>query len=289
MGDVGGGVCTGESVGGGTDVWSSSGPAAADHLVVMVHGILGSMFDSTLSNGIQLMVAALLTGSLQLTSSERNMYGLTLDGVDVMGERLAEEGGLPWRTDLGGAFGVCATGESVAASRTSAAAAMVLRIRTARDGFGVQDGSFVDAPSRVPALLPSREIGLVFTGTVGWDPTEDVATIEGVMSEVCSLEVFGDAVIRNSIFLVLGSSVSASRIPLVSIRSFAVQSKIAASPIRRFSSFSRVPVELGCWGGSLFPLHSAVAEGKLTSQLSSASRSARALSQGFVGRACPGP
>ncbi|THU74679.1 hypothetical protein C4D60_Mb04t35930 [Musa balbisiana] len=82
---------------------------------------------------------------------------------------------------------------------------------------------------------------------------------------------------------------SASRIPLVSIRSFAVQSKTAASPIRRLSSFSRVPVELGCWGGSLFPLHSAVAAAKLTSRLSSASRSARALSQGFVARACPGP
>ncbi|RZR75834.1 hypothetical protein BHM03_00000338 [Ensete ventricosum] len=82
---------------------------------------------------------------------------------------------------------------------------------------------------------------------------------------------------------------SAGRIPLVSIRLLAVQSKTAASPIRRFSSFSRVPVELGCWGGSLLPLHSAVAGAKLTSQLSSASRSARAFSQGFVGRSCPGP
>ncbi|RRT61163.1 hypothetical protein B296_00005504 [Ensete ventricosum] len=57
---------------------------------------------------------------------------------------------------------------------------MVLRVRTAREGFGVQDGSFIMVLARVPA----RGIGLVFTGTVGWDQTEDVATIEGVMREV---------------------------------------------------------------------------------------------------------
>ncbi|RWW16709.1 hypothetical protein GW17_00019393 [Ensete ventricosum] len=74
---------------------------------------------------------------------------------------------------------------------------MVLRVRTAREGFGVQDGSFIMVLARVPA----RGIGLVFTGTVGWDQTEDVETIEGVMREVCSLEVFGDALIRNSIFI----------------------------------------------------------------------------------------
>ncbi|KAJ8513659.1 hypothetical protein OPV22_004093 [Ensete ventricosum] len=43
---------------------------------------------------------------------------------------------------------------------------------------------------------------------------------------------------------------SAGRIPLVSIRLLAVQSKTAASPIRRFSSFSRVPVELAELGVS---------------------------------------
>lgn len=35
-----GGVCTEESADGGTDVWSAS-ETTADHLVVMVHGILG--------------------------------------------------------------------------------------------------------------------------------------------------------------------------------------------------------------------------------------------------------
>lgn len=60
MGDVGGGVCTGESVGGGTDVWSSSGPAAADHLVVMVHGILGRWRSSLNSAWIVLVLSFVL-------------------------------------------------------------------------------------------------------------------------------------------------------------------------------------------------------------------------------------
>ncbi|KAJ8513657.1 hypothetical protein OPV22_004091 [Ensete ventricosum] len=88
MGDVGGGVCTGESVGGGTDVWSSSGPAAADHLVVMVHGILGSTADWKFAAD---QFVKMLPDKVIVHCSERNMYGLTLDGVDVMGERLAEE------------------------------------------------------------------------------------------------------------------------------------------------------------------------------------------------------
>lgn len=78
---------------------------------------------------------------------------------------------------------------------------MVLRVRTARDGFGVQDGNFINVPSRVPALLPSRGIGLVFTGTVGWDPTEDVATIEESRVRYVHSGVLGDALIRNSIFI----------------------------------------------------------------------------------------
>lgn len=45
VGDVGGEDWTEEeSVNGGNDVWSSSRPA--DHLVVMVHGILGRLFFS---------------------------------------------------------------------------------------------------------------------------------------------------------------------------------------------------------------------------------------------------
>ncbi|KAF0922098.1 hypothetical protein E2562_024670 [Oryza meyeriana var. granulata] len=43
---------------------------------------------------------------------------------------------------------------------------------------------------------------------------------------------------------------------------------------------SRMPVELGCCAGvSLLPLHSAVAAARLTSRLSTASRSCCALSQ----------
>ncbi|XP_010264325.1 PREDICTED: protein NUCLEAR FUSION DEFECTIVE 6, chloroplastic/mitochondrial-like isoform X2 [Nelumbo nucifera] len=50
------------------------------------------------------------------------------------------------------------------------------------------------------------------------------------------------------------------------------------TPLLRFSSLSRSPVELGC-AQSLLPLHSAVAVARLTSCLSSNSRSCRALSQ----------
>ncbi|KAK8614043.1 hypothetical protein V6N13_122421 [Hibiscus sabdariffa] len=49
------------------------------------------------------------------------------------------------------------------------------------------------------------------------------------------------------------------------------------SPLGRFSS--RCPSELGC-AQSLLPLHSAVAVARMTSCLSTTSRSCRALSQG---------
>ncbi|KAM3226078.1 hypothetical protein ACQJBY_058641 [Aegilops geniculata] len=49
---------------------------------------------------------------------------------------------------------------------------------------------------------------------------------------------------------------------------------------RRAPLISRVPLELGCCAGmSLLPLHSAVAAARLTSRLSTASRSSSALSQ----------
>ncbi|CAL9752410.1 unnamed protein product [Musa acuminata subsp. burmannicoides] len=83
------------------------------------------------------------------------------------------------------------------------------------------------------------------------------------------------------------------RIPLSSLGQVGVRSRAAAAPsscslhafaaapctIRRFSSLSRIPVELGCYGGSLLPLHSAVAAARLTSRLSTTSRGGRALSQ----------
>ncbi|KAL4325306.1 hypothetical protein GQ457_11G022600 [Hibiscus cannabinus] len=50
------------------------------------------------------------------------------------------------------------------------------------------------------------------------------------------------------------------------------------SPLGRFSS--RCPSELGC-AQSLLPLHSAVAVARMTSCLSTTSRSCRALSQEF--------
>ncbi|GLT49168.1 hypothetical protein SLA2020_227460 [Shorea laevis] len=55
-------------------------------------------------------------------------------------------------------------------------------------------------------------------------------------------------------------------------------SKTTASSLRRFSS-SRFPAELACVQ-SLLPLHSAVAAARMTSCLSTTSRSCRALSQG---------
>ncbi|KAL1214006.1 Protein NONRESPONDING TO OXYLIPINS 2 [Cardamine amara subsp. amara] len=66
--------------------------------------------------------------------------------------------------------------------------------------------------------------------------------------------------------------------PAASSAGFRIPSKpAAASPIPRFS-FSRCPSELGCVQ-SLLPLHSTVAAARLTSCLSTTSRSSRALSQ----------
>nr|CAD1818502.1 unnamed protein product [Ananas comosus var. bracteatus] len=89
MGNVGE-VRTEETANGGTDAWSSSECAAskADHLVVMVHGILGSTSDWKF--GAEQFVK-MLPDKVIVHCSERNMNRLTLDGVDVMGERLAEE------------------------------------------------------------------------------------------------------------------------------------------------------------------------------------------------------
>ncbi|CAI0418098.1 unnamed protein product, partial [Linum tenue] len=60
----------------------------------------------------------------------------------------------------------------------------------------------------------------------------------------------------------------------------------SATPIRRFS-ISRIPSELGC-AASLLPLHSAVATARMTSCLSTTSRSGRALSQGTLCCTYPG-
>ncbi|KAJ4746519.1 alpha/beta-Hydrolases superfamily protein [Rhynchospora pubera] len=91
MGDLG--VCKEEAINGagGTDLWSSSDGCTvskADHLVVMVHGILGS--NANWKFAAEHFVK-MLPDKVLVHCSERNMNKLTLDGVDVMGERLAEE------------------------------------------------------------------------------------------------------------------------------------------------------------------------------------------------------
>ncbi|XP_038724644.1 protein NONRESPONDING TO OXYLIPINS 2, mitochondrial-like isoform X2 [Tripterygium wilfordii] len=53
-----------------------------------------------------------------------------------------------------------------------------------------------------------------------------------------------------------------------------------SSPLRRISSY-RIPCELGCMA-SMLPLHNAVAAARMTSCLSTSSRSCRALSQDGV-------
>ncbi|KAM7499502.1 hypothetical protein LguiA_023916 [Lonicera macranthoides] len=91
------GVASSESVNGGQDVFSSkeSDVSSADHLVVMVHGILGRISDS-IQFATDWKFAAeqfvrMLPDKVYVHCSERNVAKLSLDGVDVMGERLAEE------------------------------------------------------------------------------------------------------------------------------------------------------------------------------------------------------
>uniref|UniRef100_A0A0E0LR55 DUF676 domain-containing protein n=1 Tax=Oryza punctata TaxID=4537 RepID=A0A0E0LR55_ORYPU len=94
MGSVGGGeeaaaVQAEESASGGVDVWSdavsSHDPA---HLLVMVHGILGSNADWQYAAN---EFVKQLPDDVIVHCSEKNINTLTLDGVDVMGQRLADE------------------------------------------------------------------------------------------------------------------------------------------------------------------------------------------------------
>ncbi|KAJ1280258.1 hypothetical protein BS78_04G217200 [Paspalum vaginatum] len=80
MGDLGGG-----------DWQEAPAPAPAggpDHLVVMVHGIVGSTADWKF--GAE-QFEKLLSDKVIVHCSNRNMHKLTFDGIDVMGERLAQE------------------------------------------------------------------------------------------------------------------------------------------------------------------------------------------------------
>ncbi|XP_042512516.1 protein NONRESPONDING TO OXYLIPINS 2, mitochondrial-like [Macadamia integrifolia] len=97
-----------------------------------------------------------------------------------------------------------------------------------------------------------------------------------------SLSPLKSAVKPNVRTLSPGTSATApaSRVPFSSRSNFTL-------PNLRFSLLSRSPAELGCVQ-SLLPLHSAVAVAKLTSCLSTNSRSCRALSQGTLCRTYPG-
>ncbi|KAL6838208.1 hypothetical protein ACP4OV_031970 [Aristida adscensionis] len=82
-------VCAEESASGGVDVWSDAlSSHAPDHLLVMVHGILGSTEDWRYAAN---EFVKQLPDDVIVHCSEKNMNTLTLDGVDVMGERLADE------------------------------------------------------------------------------------------------------------------------------------------------------------------------------------------------------
>lgn len=85
MGDLGGGDWREAAV-------EEAAPApvggVADHLVIMVHGIVGSAADWKF--GAE-QFDKLLQDKVIVHCSNRNMHKLTLDGIDVMGERLAQE------------------------------------------------------------------------------------------------------------------------------------------------------------------------------------------------------
>ncbi|GAY43551.1 hypothetical protein CUMW_075350 [Citrus unshiu] len=79
---------------------------------------------------------------------------------------------------------------------------------------------------------------------------------------------------------------NAPKSPTAASAPFPLPTKSSPSPLRRFS-LSRSPSELGC-AQSLLPLHSVVAAARMTSCLSAASKSCRALSQGTLCCTSPG-
>ncbi|KAI3735115.1 hypothetical protein L6452_14603 [Arctium lappa] len=84
-----GDICSSEAAG-GANIYSSdeSNVSSADHLVVMVNGILGSSADWKFA--AEQFVKS-LPDRVFVHRSERNAASQTLDGVDVMGERLSQE------------------------------------------------------------------------------------------------------------------------------------------------------------------------------------------------------
>uniref|UniRef100_A0A7C8YZR8 Uncharacterized protein n=1 Tax=Opuntia streptacantha TaxID=393608 RepID=A0A7C8YZR8_OPUST len=86
---------------------------------------------------------------------------------------------------------------------------------------------------------------------------------------------------RTSLSCLKSSIKSTSRPPPTSApRPSSPPLRSTSSPLPRFS-FSRIPTELG-GVQSLMPLHSAVATARMTSCLSTTSRTCRALSQGTL-------
>ncbi|XP_016569780.1 protein NONRESPONDING TO OXYLIPINS 2, mitochondrial isoform X2 [Capsicum annuum] len=94
------------------------------------------------------------------------------------------------------------------------------------------------------------------------------------MASRCSriINMTSISTIRSAIKLNSKSASSTTSLP-----SFSASTRSASSPLRRLS-FSRIPSELGGLQ-SMLPLHNAVATARMTSCLSSTSRSCRALSQ----------
>lgn len=88
MGDLAGGDC--REAAAPEEEAAAPAPAVggADHLVIMVHGIIGSTADW--KYGAE-QFHKLLEGRVIVHCSNSNMHKLTLDGIDVMGERLAQE------------------------------------------------------------------------------------------------------------------------------------------------------------------------------------------------------
>ncbi|TVU28974.1 hypothetical protein EJB05_20515 [Eragrostis curvula] len=87
MGDLGGGDWR-EPAAAGEEAAAAPPGGGPDHLVVMVHGIVGSTADWKF--GAE-QFNKLLSDKVVVHCSNRNMHKLTLDGIDVMGERLAQE------------------------------------------------------------------------------------------------------------------------------------------------------------------------------------------------------
>ncbi|KAI3808908.1 hypothetical protein L1987_24871 [Smallanthus sonchifolius] len=85
-----GDVCSSEPAAGGVNAFSctQSDVSSADHLIVMVNGILGSSADWKFAAE---QFVKTVPDKVLVHRSERNAATQTLDGVDVMGERLSQE------------------------------------------------------------------------------------------------------------------------------------------------------------------------------------------------------